>query len=138
MRDVQGRSAVLIVDVDTSRLERLERHAHAAGFSVATASCFAAARHELRKSRPNILVAALKLGAYNGLHLAAVAGHDEGSSAALIYCDEMVTGGTADAQSVGAQMVLADDVLQPQFWRRLSFTPAPRPAGAYHSLHAIA
>jgi len=122
MADAHGRSAVLIVDVYNSRLERLERHARDAGLLVSTASCFAAAREAIQSSPPDILVSALPLAAYNGLHLALVARHHRPDCAAVIFSHEAFSGSAVDAESVKVLFVHPDRLLDAKFWRELSAT----------------
>ena len=138
MPDAHGRCTVLIVDVDSSRLERLERHARAAGLHVSTASGFMAARQQIRNSAPDVLVSALPLAAYNGLHLAILAGHHHPDCAAVIFSDERWSGSDSDVESVRVRMVPADRLFQPQFWRQLSTTRDVDAALTSGTLRAIA
>jgi ActR/RegA family two-component response regulator len=137
MPDVHGRDAVLIVDVDSARLERLERHARAAGLVVSTASCFAAARQEIRNAPPDVLVSALPLAAYNGLHLAIVARQHHPDCAAVIFSQEAGEGSASDAESVKVALVRPDHLLDPKFWQELS-TRDLDAALAYDPLRATA
>ena len=60
---------ILIVDADTSRARELTAILRRAGCVVSTASTFRDGVRLLHTARPGVLVTALKLGAYNGLHL---------------------------------------------------------------------
>jgi len=138
MPDAHRRCTVLIVDVDSTRLEHLERHARAAGLQVSTASCFIAARQQIRNSAPDVLVSALPLAAYNGLHLAIVAGHHHPECAAVIFSEESWSGSDSDVQSVRVRMVSVDRLFQPQFWRQLSTIRDVDAALTFATLRAIA
>ena len=138
MPDVQGRCAVLIVDVDSARLACLERHARAAGLVVSTANGFAAARREIRSSPPDVLISALPLAAYNGLHLAIVARHHHPDCDALIYSQASGSGTVSDAESVKVHFVLPDRLMDATFWRELSTTRDLDAALASGMLRAIA
>lgn len=61
---------IALVTVDTNRLRRLEKLLSDAGYVVAAVSSFAAARTLLASVTPDLLIADVQLGAYNGLHLA--------------------------------------------------------------------
>ena len=138
MPDDHGRCAVLIVDVDSSRLERLERHARGAGLAVSTADGFAGARREIRTAPPDILISSLPLAAYNGLHLAIAARHDHPGCDAMIYAEEGNAGSALDAESVKVHFVCPAFLLDPKFWCELSRTRDLEAALASDTLRAIA
>ena len=61
---------VFIVDDDPVVLEVLARYLSRAGHDVVTFNRFEDARAFLARNRPDILLADVRLGAYNGIHLA--------------------------------------------------------------------
>src|SRR5918993_574950 len=111
------KTSVLIVDVEPSRLAKIARAANKVGLSVATASSFEAARRHMRCQCPEIVVAALRLGEYNGFHLAAVTAHDCQKSAAFVFSDFDEPGAAADADCLGARFVSSEEVCQSDFWQ---------------------
>jgi DNA-binding NarL/FixJ family response regulator len=118
--EVHGRVSVLIVDVDPARLARIEREASQAGICLLAAMSFRGARVQIRRSCPDVLVAAVRLEAYNGLHLAAIVGQDHPECAAFVFSDGADHGAVSDAESLGACCVTTQDVLQPQFWESIA------------------
>ena len=64
-----GRSRILVVAQDQKVSEKLTSWAKALGHQVALATTFAGGRSQL-EAAPDLLVAEVKLGEYNGLHLA--------------------------------------------------------------------
>lgn len=132
---IEGR-AVLVVDTDHSRLKELERQALRAGVSIITASSFEAARQHMRHARPAVLIAALRLGAYNGLHLAVILLHDRPDSDAIVFCENRSLGG--EPGSVGARFLSDDEVLRSEFWQSLAATPPGAPAVSPGLLRASA
>ena len=73
----------------------------ASGFRVLPLSDFAAARHELYAWKPHVLVANVRLGAFNGIHLAYLAKINNPKTRVMIYGqdDRMLA---SDVQSAGA------------------------------------
>jgi DNA-binding response OmpR family regulator len=67
-----GSHLVLIVDADVAELRRTVKVFEAAGFVVMSASSFAQAKGLLAAVTPDLVIADIKLGAFNGLHLAAI------------------------------------------------------------------
>jgi ActR/RegA family two-component response regulator len=64
----------IIVDADLMELRTTVRVFERAGFVVMSSSSFAEARGLLASMAPELVVADIKLGAFNGLHLAAICG----------------------------------------------------------------
>jgi DNA-binding NtrC family response regulator len=62
---------VLLVNADDVVLRRTEWNLARAGFSIAAVSSFEEARRLLAILEPDLLIADVRLGAFNGLHLAA-------------------------------------------------------------------
>ena len=61
---------ILLVATDTKILRRTETHLSEAGYLVAAVSSFQRAKALLDSVRPDLLIADVRLAAYNGLHLA--------------------------------------------------------------------
>jgi hypothetical protein len=91
----------LLVDVDPIFLSELAPIVTASGLRVIPVSDFAAARHELYSHRPDFLVANVRLGAFNGIHLAYLAKNNNPLTRVVIYGqeDHLVAG---EVQSAGA------------------------------------
>lgn len=60
---------VLVVEADPSDLASTVNLLESAGYKTVTASSFEQASSTLRTSHPDLIVTAMRLGAYNGLHL---------------------------------------------------------------------
>lgn len=120
MVKVNQERSVLVVDTDKSRLAELERQAIRAGLSIVTASSFEAARQRMRHAAPAVLVAALRLGAYNGLHLSVILLHDHPESDAIVFCESRSRSG--EIGSIGARFMSDEEVLQSEFWHSLAAT----------------
>jgi CheY-like chemotaxis protein len=67
----QRPARILLVDADPVALSRLEADLSGEGYMVATAPSFQAAKQRFHAFSPDLLVAAIRLEAFNGLHLAA-------------------------------------------------------------------
>ena len=93
--------SALVVDADPIFVSELAPIVTASGFRVLPLSDFTAARHELYACRPEVLVANLRLGAFNGIHLAYLAKINNPETRAMIYGedDRMLAG---EVQSAGA------------------------------------
>jgi DNA-binding NtrC family response regulator len=102
----QPRSA-LVVDVDPLFVSELAPIITAAGLRVLALSEFAAARHELFACRPEVLIANMRLGAFNGIHLAYLAKINNPETRVMIYGhdDRMLA---REAQTAGAFFERAD------------------------------
>lgn len=98
---VQQPRSALVVDVDPIFVSELAPIITACGLRVLPLSEFAAARHELHAHRPDVLIANVRLGAFNGIHLAYLAKINNPGTRVLIYgCDDRMLAG--EAQSAGA------------------------------------
>jgi DNA-binding response OmpR family regulator len=73
------------------------------GYDVAVVKDFAAARRELDEHPPTVLVTELKLGEYNGLHLAVRTRARFPGTPAIVIGDGDHTGLDAEARQLGAQ-----------------------------------
>ena len=67
------RATVLIVNPDAAALARQVADVQEAGFGVIGVSAFVDARALLKARRPDVLLTTLRIGAYNGIHLAMLA-----------------------------------------------------------------
>jgi DNA-binding response OmpR family regulator len=72
------------------------------GFTVLVAADFAAAKRRLATRPPHLLVADLRLGAYNGLHLVFSGKATKPELAAILVGDRSDRGMRADAEEAGA------------------------------------
>jgi DNA-binding NtrC family response regulator len=63
------RHVVLIVEDDPATLDGLAAYVHSAGFSVIPAPSYTEARRLMPFARPDVVVADVRLGEYNGLQL---------------------------------------------------------------------
>jgi chemotaxis response regulator CheB len=67
-----GSPVAVVVETDAAELHKTEQAFEASGFVVMTADSFAQARTLLASMTPDIVIAAIKLKSFNGLHLAAL------------------------------------------------------------------
>lgn len=65
-------SLVILVDADVAALRHTEQILEGAGFTVMSVNSFAEARSLLASTAPELVIADIKLDAFNGLHLAAL------------------------------------------------------------------
>lgn len=115
--------SALVVDADPIFLSELAPIVTASGFRVLPLSDFVAARHELYVRRPEVLVANVRLGAFNGIHLVYLAKINKPDTRAMIYGDDdrLLAG---EVQSAGA------------FWVKTSLVPFALGAFLHASLPA--
>jgi DNA-binding NtrC family response regulator len=66
-------ATLFLVNPDAAGLARQAAELQAAGFGVVAVTAFPEARELLRVRRPDVLVTTLRVGAYNGIHLALAA-----------------------------------------------------------------
>jgi hypothetical protein len=97
----------IVVDTDVSELRITESALQTAGFAVITVNSFQEAKTLLQSVSPGIVVAAIKLGPYNGLHLAALCevAHPEASFIVTDSVYDPVL--AAEATRAGAVFVVA-------------------------------
>ncbi len=69
MNDRRDRSVILLVDTRVASLRRLSDTLQRAGHCVVEATSFDDAKHALMIHEPGVLISALRLAAFNGLHL---------------------------------------------------------------------
>jgi hypothetical protein len=78
---------VLIVDPDSGFAQRLGKVAQRSGWNVVERTTFARARHDLDVRRPGAVVTNIKLGMFNGVHLAYLAKQTLPAARAIVYGD---------------------------------------------------
>jgi DNA-binding NtrC family response regulator len=98
--------SVLVVDNDEQTLGLIGNWLSDAGYEVVTCSRFEAARQYLAAHPPGALVTNLRLGAYNGLHLALRASWMGTGTAVVVMStyDDVVL--RRDAEACGARFML--------------------------------
>jgi two-component system, response regulator RegA len=98
--------SVLIVEPSLDELLVLMSRLTTRGFRVTVAETFAQAKPLLLSQPPSVLMTALRLGAYNGLHLVLRAKTIRPEIAALVTCraDDIVL--RADAEAMGATFIV--------------------------------
>jgi DNA-binding response OmpR family regulator len=69
MGEVQGQPKILVVDTDPLSVSSLQAELQRAGFETVEATSFQAAKDLLKTLRPTVMIADVRLGAFNGLHL---------------------------------------------------------------------
>ena len=97
---------VLIAEDDEATLTGLAACLHGAGYSVVPVLSFAEAHRLMRFARPDVVVADVRLGRYNGLQLALQARTLDPPPAVIVttgFDDPVIT---AEAQRLGATMLL--------------------------------
>ena len=97
---------VLLAEDDDATLTGLAAYLHAAGYSVVPALTFADAHRLMPFIRPDVVVADVRLGKYNGLQLAVQAGSLDPPPAVIVtsgFKDSVIT---AEAKRLGATFLL--------------------------------
>ncbi len=89
------------MDPDTLFVSQLAAIVGASGYRCVALTEFLEARHELLLCRPHVLIASLRLAAFNGIHLAYLAKNNRPDTRVMIYGtnDRMLA---AEIQSAGA------------------------------------
>jgi DNA-binding response OmpR family regulator len=99
--------SALVVEPDPSIRLRTVTALTAAGFHVISTDAFEAARHHIVTEPPLLLVTALKLGEYNGLHLVLRAKTASLRTASVVTADRGAEGFRGEVEAVGATYVVA-------------------------------
>jgi DNA-binding NtrC family response regulator len=108
----EERSATaLIVDTDVVQVFHLARLIEAAGFRCLSATGFIPARRVVYDDHPEIVVTNLRLGAFNGIHIAYLAKVQSAATRVMVYAREYDRLLAAEALAAGA------------FYERLEFVP---------------
>jgi DNA-binding response OmpR family regulator len=101
--------SVLVVDERPLVAARLVEPLRDAGYDVVVATTFEAAKQRLAVRPPNLLIAASRLGLFNGMHLV-VCGHlDHPTMAAILTAHEKDPVLEAEASTYGAACVLTPE-----------------------------
>src|SRR3954469_18804318 len=101
-RSDQARPRVLIVDPDARSRAELVLWLRHPGYAPIDAVSFEEARHWLTTSRIDVLVTALRLGAFNGLHLVIAARGLQPHLRAVVTALEADPGVSGEARQHGA------------------------------------
>lgn len=118
---------ILVVNADAAVLVRLETMLTAAGYQTVGTTSFTEARSLLERSGFELLIADVRLGAFNGLHLAARC--QESELAVLVTHSTSDAWFALEAQRFGAQFV-ADPANNPELLRMVRRIAVP--LGASH------
>ncbi len=117
--------SVLIVTTNPADLAAHERAFIEAGFFVTAASSFEEARRRVDAYMPDVLVAALRLGDFNGLHLATVTRMSK-TRPTTVVMGEVDTDSEADAIATGSHFLVRPAAAElVGLVRRMRKTPAP-------------
>jgi DNA-binding response OmpR family regulator len=101
--------SVLVVDQQPHVLARLVEPLREAGYDVSGATTFEAAKQRLSDRPPNLLIAASRLGLFNGLHLALRARFDHPEMAVILTALVRDPVLEAEACSYGASCVVSPE-----------------------------
>ena len=107
---------VLLVDADPSALRRVGSRLSDQGYGVVAVSSFEAAKKRFEAINPELVVAAVRLQAFNGLHLAAWLRFHRPSLPIIITHTNHDIVLEADAQRLGATFVV-QPLENPEFWQ---------------------
>lgn len=99
--------SILVVDEHPGQVARLVQPLMSAGYHVTAATSFEEARNSLDSRPPHLLIAAERLGSFNGLHLILRGRLDHPEMAAIVTagCEDPVL--EAEATTYGASCVVA-------------------------------
>jgi DNA-binding response OmpR family regulator len=100
---------VLVVDQQPHVLARLVEPLREAGYDVIGATTFEAAKQRLSDRPPNLLIAASRLGLFNGLHLVLRARFDHPEMAVILTAPVKDPLLEAEACSYGASCVVSPE-----------------------------
>jgi DNA-binding response OmpR family regulator len=101
--------SVLVVDGRPLVLARLVEPLRDAGYDVIAATTFEAARQRLAVHTPNLLIAASRLGLFNGMHLVVRGRIDHPTMAAILTTHMKDPLLEAEASTYGAACVLTPE-----------------------------
>jgi len=105
-------ASALIVEPDAVQVFHLARLIEGAGFRCLSATGFVPARRVIYEEHPEIVAANIRLGAFNGIHLAYLAKIQNVATRVMVYAREYDPLLAADALAAGA------------FYERMEFVPA--------------
>jgi PleD family two-component response regulator len=109
---------ILLVDADPSALRRVGARLSDQGYGVTAASSFEAAKKRFEAVNPELVVAAVRLAAFNGLHLAAWLRFHHPNLPIIITHTAHDIVLEADAQRLGATFVV-QPLENPEFWQSI-------------------
>jgi DNA-binding response OmpR family regulator len=118
--------SILIVDERPTAVARLAKPLARAGYAVTTATTFEAARDRLTEEPPDLLIAAERLGLFNGLHLVLRGRFDRPEMAAIVTVEADDPVLQAEASSFGAVCAVSP-MSAPELLALVSRTFATRP-----------
>jgi DNA-binding response OmpR family regulator len=95
-------NSVLVVDCDLEALTRTVAVLRSSGYSVLSASEFSQAKQILDRQDPDLLVTAVRLGLYNGLHLVLRGHMNNPRMAAIVLSSSLDPVLQVDARQQGA------------------------------------
>jgi len=99
--------SILIVDEQPTEVARLVQPLENAGYRVTGATTFEAAMQTLAERPPHLLIAAERLGSFNGLHLVLRGRFDHPQMAAIVTAGAKDPVLEAEATTFGASCVVA-------------------------------
>jgi DNA-binding NtrC family response regulator len=94
--------SILVVDQHPATVARVVQPLRHAGYDVTGATTFEDAKRHMAMRPPHLLIAAQRLGLFNGLHLALCARHDHPDTAAIVTAEERDPTLEAEAITCGA------------------------------------
>src|SRR4051794_36641536 len=97
-----NRRTVLLVDTDETVLTGLAEILGTAGHTVVSCRCFEDGKRYLQTDTPHAIVADVRLGAFNGLHLVLLAKDRAPSTTAVLYSGQEDSGLSGEAAATGA------------------------------------
>jgi DNA-binding response OmpR family regulator len=108
------RALILLVDADRTALRRMEMALSEAGHLVAAVSSFAQAKTLLDAVSPDLLITSVRLGAFNGLHLAVRSRAHHPLVPVILTHPTADAGMDTEARQVGAALIV-DPLANPSF-----------------------
>lgn len=99
--------SILVVDDHPVAVARLAQPLRSAGYDVTGATSFEAAKQQLTTSSPDLLIAAVRLGLFNGLHLVVRGRFDHPDMTAIVTAPVTDDSLEAEATACGAACVVS-------------------------------
>jgi DNA-binding NtrC family response regulator len=97
---------ILVVDDDPSSLADTIESLKGTGSEITAARSFADGKRAMDESPPALLITAVRLGAFNGLHLVIRGLARQAQLAAIVVGEESDRGLTAEVEQLGASFVV--------------------------------
>jgi CheY-like chemotaxis protein len=101
------RALIILVDANRRALRRVEAMLKREGYRVVASTSFVRAKKLLESKTPDLLITAIRLGAYNGLHLAIGSHFDHPEVPILITHTSEDAVALAEARRYGASFIVA-------------------------------